>query len=195
MKKGLNIACVFLMAGLCFAGCREQGEHLPLEQVLKQQDESRQGLYPESEDSPQTGASDSVWVHICGEVAAPGVYEMEPGSRIYDVLLAAGGFTREADQEAVNLAGEISDGLQIVIPSAAETAGRENGGDSGLVNINTASKEELCTLPGIGESRAADIISYRETNGPFLTREDIMKVSGIKTSVYEKIKDSITAGK
>lgn len=195
MKKCWNIVCVFLMAGLCFAGCREQGEVLPLEQALKQQEESRQGFYPETADSPQTGASDSVWVHICGEVAVPGVYEVETGSRIYDVLLAAGGFTREADQKAVNLAGEVSDGLQIVIPSAAETAASENSGDSRLVNINTASKEELCTLPGIGESRAADIISYRETYGPFLTGEDIMKVSGIKTSVYEKIKDNITAGK
>lgn len=195
MKKRLSIMLFFLMAGMCFTGCREKGEILTLEQALEQQEASGRTLNSETADIPETGASNSVWVHICGEVAAPGVYEMEPGSRIYDVLLAAGGFTREADQEAVNLAGEISDGLQIVIPSAAETAGRETGGDSGLVNINTASKEELCTLPGIGESRAADIISYRETNGPFQTREDIMKVNGIKTSVYEKIKDSITAGK
>ncbi len=146
-----------------------------------------------------------VYVYICGEVANPGVYELSEDSRIYEAVDAAGGFTDAAARESVNLASKVSDGMQITIynreeaaslPVGSGTAGgnsRQNGtSSSGLVNLNTATKEELMTLKGIGEAKAEDIIRYREKSGGFKKIEDIMKISGIKEAGFQKIKDSIT---
>ncbi len=143
-------------------------------------------------------------VHVCGEVANPGIYELPAGSRIYEAVKAAGGFTENAAEESVNLASPIEDGVQIRIYSkdeaetlaagAAPFDGFEASGEGKepVVNLNTATKEELMTLSGIGESRAEDIIRYREENGGFQNIEDIMKVSGIKDAAFQKIKDRIT---
>lgn len=133
-----------------------------------------------------------IWVYVCGAVNRPGVVKLPPGSRWSDALEAAGGFREDAGTDYVNLAARVSDGEKLYFPTAEECERTEEEGGSGLVNINTADAGRLCTLPGIGESRAADIIHFRETQGPFENCEDIMKVSGIKTSVYSKIKDLIT---
>ena len=154
------------------------------------------------------------FVHVCGAVVNPGVYGVEPGSRIYEAVDLAGGFGPEAAWSYLNLAQEIADGMKIEVPTerqaeewekegrAGVTAGpvsqggaggRESGSaGSAKVNINTAGKEELMTLKGIGESKAEDIIRYRETYGPFERIEDIMNISGIKDAAFQKIKDSIT---
>lgn len=140
------------------------------------------------ESSPAT-----IRVYVCGAVVCPGVVEIPAHSRIEDALTAAGGFAADAAREAVNLADWVSDGEMLYFPTAEEAAaGRETVSDEGLININTAEKALLCTLPGIGEARAADIVAYREKYGGFQSCEDIMKVTGIKTSVYEKICDKIT---
>ena len=143
-------------------------------------------------------------VHVCGEVANPGIYELPAGSRIYEAVKAAGGFTENAAEESVNLASPIEDGVQIRIYSKEETETLAAGaapfdgfeasgeGKEPVVDLNTATKEELMTLSGIGESRAEDIIRYREENGGFQNIEDIMKVSGIKDAAFQKIKDRIT---
>lgn len=134
------------------------------------------------------------FVHICGEVEKPGVYELAEGSRVFQAVEAAGGFTAEASQSSMNLAETIADGMQIVILSKEEAEAvqaAEEESAAGLVNINQASKEQLMALPGIGESRAEDIIRYREESGGFQRIEDIMKVSGIKDAAFQKIKDSI----
>ncbi len=138
-------------------------------------------------------------VYVCGAVVNPGVVEIAAGSRAEDALLAAGGFSGEAAREAVNLADWVSDGQKLYFPAegeefVADTVGGASGGEaaSGLVNINTADAATLCTLPGVGESRAADIIAYREANGGFDSCEDIMKVPGIKNAMYEKICDKIS---
>ena len=143
-------------------------------------------------------------VHVCGEVVNPGIYELPAGSRIYEAVKAAGGFTENAEEESVNLASPIEDGVQIRIYSKEETETLAAGaapfdgfeasgeGKEPVVNLNTATKEELMTLSGIGESRAEDIIRYREENGGFQNIEDIMKVSGIKDAAFQKIKDRIT---
>lgn len=134
-------------------------------------------------------------VYVCGAVNSPGVVTLKQGSRVEDALKAAGGFSENADRTAVNLADWVSDGEQIIFLTTEEAAAQQEekkAADSGLVNINTADAAALCTLPGIGESKAQDIISYRQKNGDFPTEEDIMKVSGIKTSVFEKIRDKIT---
>ena len=136
-----------------------------------------------------------IYVHICGEVNNPGVYELAEGSRIFEAGEAAGGFTEEAAQASLNLAQVISDEEQIVIltqDEAAEKARLEREQAAGIVNLNTASKEQLMTLPGIGESRAEDILRYRQESGGFQAIEEIMNVPGIKESAYLKIKDSIT---
>ena len=159
-------------------------------------------------------------VHICGAVSAPGVYELPAGSRIIDAVEAGGGFLPEADEACCNLAEEIVDGCQIYIMTKSESCAdgqtekkagiqtspdsdmqttdinmRSNSAtalDNGLVNLNTADVAALMTLPGIGESRAKAIISYREQHGAFAQIEDIMKISGIKQAAFSKIKDKIT---
>ena len=136
-----------------------------------------------------------IYVHICGEVNNPGVYELAEGSRIFEAVEAAGGFTEEAAQASLNLAQVISDEEQIVIltqDEAEEKARLERELAAGIVNLNTASKEQLMTLTGIGESRAEDILRYRQESGGFQAIEEIMNVPGIKESAYLKIKDSIT---
>lgn len=151
----------------------------------------------DGEESREVYDSPEICVYVCGEVNYPGVYSLPPDSRVNDALNAAGGFTQEADRSYVNLAARVSDGDRLYFPGVAEAAqekAAEEALKAGLVNINTADEELLCTLPGIGSSRAQDIISYREDNGAFESKEDIMKVSGIKESAYSKICDKITVG-
>lgn len=131
-----------------------------------------------------------IWVHVCGQVAMPGVYELLPGSRINDAIEAAGGFMEEADQEALNLAATIEDGQKVYVPARGEEPVISEAEDD-RVDINHAREKELQQLPGIGESRARAIVEYRDKNGSFGTIEDLLKVDGIKQSVYDKIKDYI----
>jgi len=159
----------------------------------------------ETQEHVENPAKNGVYVYICGEVANPGVYELSEDSRIYEAVDAAGGFTENAARESVNLASKVSDGMQITIynkeeaaslPAGSGAAGGSSGqngtSSSGLVNLNTATKEELMTLKGIGEAKAEDIIRYREKSGGFKKIEDIMKISGIKEAGFQKIKDDIT---
>ena len=142
----------------------------------------------------QTAAQTAIFVHVCGEVLHPGVYELPEGSRIVDAVNAAGGLSEDASEESVNLAEVVTDGMQVVIPNRAEAeaaAKQMAESDAGLVNLNTATKAQLMELPGIGESKAEDIIHYRETVGGFRTIEEIMQVPGIKDAGFRKIKDRI----
>lgn len=137
----------------------------------------------------------TVYVYVCGAVVNPGVVELPEGSRAKEALQLAGGMTSEADSFYVNLAETVSDGQKLYFPTPEEAQKLEaavQAVEEGLVNINTASAEELCTLPGIGTSRAEDILRYREKNGGFQSKEDIMKVSGIKQNAYDKLCDKIT---
>ena len=159
----------------------------------------------ETQEYVENSEKSGVYVYICGEVAAPGVYELSEDSRIYEAVDAAGGFTENAARESVNLASKVSDGMQITIYNKEEAAslpagsgsavgntGQGGTSGSGLVNLNTATKEELMTFKGIGEAKAEDIIRYREKSGGFKKIEDIMKISGIKEAGFQKIKDNIT---
>jgi competence protein ComEA len=118
-----------------------------------------------------------------------------------DALTAAGGFAEGADKLHVNLADWVLDGSRIYFPTMEETKELtslrflEDGEEAcELVNINTAGVDRLMTLPGVGESKAKDIIAYRERNGDYETVDDIMKVPGIKESIFDKIRDLITVG-
>ena len=202
----------------------------------------------QSATNPNTSAG-VIYVHVCGAVQNPDVYELPEGSRVYEAVQAAGGFAADADESYVNQAQKLPDGAKLVIPTLEQTAalteaasvdtaladtasaaqqgeagqdggaGREygivrqddgagvsesagqsasgggtggvSGASDGRVNINTATVEELCGIPGIGSTRAAAIVAYREKAGGFSSVEEIMNVSGIKEGTYEKIRDSI----
>lgn len=179
------------------------------------QEEGEEGLTVTQAEASQEGTASTAQparlsVHVVGEVANPGLYEVDAGSRVQAAIDAAGGFTNDANQGSVNLAREIVDGEQIVVASknasaagasgagSAGTASSDtsasgaSGASGGLVNINTADIAGLSSLPGIGEATAKKIIADREKNGPFKTTKDITRVSGIGDKKYEAIKDSIT---
>ena len=134
-------------------------------------------------------------MYVCGCVNQPGVYEVEEGTRIFEVIELAGGLTQNASEVAINLADEVSDGQQIYVPDQEEAVGisfAQESQESGLVNINTADSAMLQTLPGIGQQKAEQIIQYRESHGGFSSIEEIKNVSGIGDSTYERLKQSIT---
>lgn len=150
-------------------------------------------------------ADGTVFAYICGEVYSPGVYGVGTGGRVVDVLELAGGFTQNAASDFINLAETVRDGMKIYVPSLEETEGMSpglsdfEGGVTGesdaakkIININSADKELLKTLPGIGETKAEAIINYRNKSGGFKAPEDIMNVKGIGESTYGNIKDLIT---
>lgn len=152
-----------------------------------------------------------VCVYVCGHVISPGVYQLLDGSRVCDAINAAGGPSGDADAQMLNQAAAVTDGMRIYVPSKEETEGMERSDqtDNGLlnghtavdekgsngsakINLNTATKEQLMTLSGIGESKAQSILDYRQKNGTFSKTEDIMNIPGIKQGVYDKIKDHIS---
>lgn len=144
-----------------------------------------------------------IYVHVCGCVKKPGVYRLHFGARTQEAIDAAGGFSEKANQTAWNLAEVLQDGMQVYIPSkdeAKEALNEEQSLGKDLsasqkedtVNINTASKEELMTLPGIGESRADAVIACREEKGSFTSIEGIKDAAGIGDGIFNRIKDLIT---
>ena len=152
--------------------------------------------FDSSDDSTKDDSNTDIYVHICGAVINPGVYQVPVGTRVYQALELAGGSSDDAYLSGINLADKLADGQKVYIPSEGENAEGILSTDSGdvqsvMININTASEAELMTLPGIGQSRAKDIINYRVKNGLFESIDDIMKVSGIKEAAFEKIKDLI----
>lgn len=162
----------------------------------------------------QSAQPSAKWVvYVTGAVRNPGVYEIAPSSRVYEALNAAGGFSSDADQEAINLASPLSDGVHIKFPrkgenfaqqpqSPAPAAGQPASSSrqsasrsapaSGKININTAGAGELVRLSGIGEKTAQSIIDHRAANGPFRRVEDLMNVKGIGPKKFDAIKDDVT---
>ena len=135
-----------------------------------------------------------LWVHVCGEVNHPGVYSFPEGSRVFDAVEAAGGFTEHADQESVNLAMSLIDEGKIYVPGKEEgneDSGSAQGSSDGRINLNTATLEELMTLPGIGEKRAESILKLREEKGSFQTVEELLEAEGIKEGIFQQIKDFV----
>ncbi len=230
-----GMLCIFL-----FTGCRDEGvvfleselkkeenvtfdaaktdavlsEDMDFEEKAKESENIEsisQASEMDMEDTKEeTEGRASVYVHVCGAVVHPGVYEMAPDSRIFQALEAAGGINADAAAEYINQAVTVTDGQRIYVPTKQEAeranteslstdsavlwnenSSEETPADDGKVNLNTADETELMTIQGIGEARAQDIIAYREANGGFHSIEEIMNVPGIKEATFEKIKDGI----
>lgn len=191
---------VLMSAGLLQMGCgRKEAVYLETPETEKNQTEGEDT----TEESRMTEEKEEMvsgcYVYVCGAVTAPGVYFLPEGSRVYEALMAAGGMLAEAENKAVNQAEMVTDGQMIWIPTKEEAAedvfvggGAETAEISdGKVNLNTAGIEELMTLPGIGQSKAEKIVSYRAEHGNFASVEELMNVEGIKEGVFNRVKDSI----
>ena len=164
-----------------FSAEEEKSDHTsqkseePAEKAERKKAEADSGTVEENPERKK------VFVYVCGEVQASGVYELEQDSRVFEAIAKAGGLTENAAAEAVNQARVVVDGEQIYVPSF-----------DGKININTAEKEELMTLTGVGEAKAQSIIAYREEHGGFQSIEELMQIEGIKEGVFNKIKEDIT---
>jgi competence protein ComEA len=150
----------------------------------------------DDQEEMESEESDSeIFVYVCGEVKNPGVYQMNQEDRIVDAIEAAGGLTKKAAADNINQAQKMEDGQQIYVPSKEDgkesSAGAQDTSSEKRISINQATKEELMTLPGIGEAKAESIIAYRQEHGNFQKIEDLMNISGIKEGVYNKIKEYI----
>ncbi len=143
-----------------------------------------------------------ITVHVVGAVNKPGIYNLPEGARVHDAVQKAGGASEKADVQRINMARPLFDGEQIILPERMESGSAEGESpllfdgagaiSGGKININRASVSELTALNGIGESRAKNIVAYREENGPFKTIEDIMNVPNIGTGIFSGIKEDIT---
>lgn len=204
--KYMMIAMTVLMQTVLFSSCAAPSPQVALQdavsgQAVQERQAADLGRYGDDTGEKITEPREDVYVHICGAVQSPGVYVLAAGSRLYEAVEAAGGFLPEACQEYCNLALTVSDGMQYQIPTEDEARsgelpeaaqGKPSSYDSqGLLDINLATAAELMSLPGIGQTRADAIITYREEHGAFAGKEDIMQVTGIKGATYEKIEGYI----
>ena len=197
-KDIILIVCMFL--GLTFLGFGYKYLTFNSQKKVVENINSENKQQKEDDSSENNKQISEIYVHIDGEVKNPGVYKMKIGDRVNDAIQAAGGLTENADKGRINLATKLRDEMKIHISKIGETNSdlsneskddNSDGNNSKLININTASKEELCKLTGIGENKAKLIIEYREKK-KFTKIEDITKVSGIGKKTFEKIKNDIT---
>ncbi len=215
----LKIGIILWIPVFILTACTGRDEILLERDEIKLELDEKQDSVPESgfkqtgtgqtgpqEDIPGQTLPAEIYVHICGAVIHPGVYALSPDSRVFEGIEAAGGFREDACEDFINQASVLQDGQKLTVPTTEEVQEAKEAGTydalpetgaakeraDGLVNINTASEEELSAIPGIGAGKAAAVVRYRQENGAFASIEDIMKVSGIKEGTYEKIKDKIT---
>lgn len=182
----LIAGCLWMLWG-CSDSHEEQDELTEVEELQ------------ESSEETESDEESNIYVYICGQVQNPGVYELRAGSRVYEAVEAAGGMTESAADTYLNQAQKLEDGQQIQVlskeeaerESSSEGSQGSQGPDDGKVNLNTASREELMTLNGIGEAKAEAILRYREEKGKFQSVEEVKQVEGIKDGVYHKIKEQI----
>lgn len=141
----------------------------------------------------QTPAAETIQVSVSGAVRSPGVVDVPAGARLIEVVEAAGGFTDDANTDALNLAGRVGDGEAITIPRAGESAAAADSPNaSELINLNTATAAELDELPGIGDVLAGRIIDYRESVGPFTSVDQLSEIEGISPRLVDEIRPLVT---
>jgi competence protein ComEA len=207
MRVGIGAAVVLLIAGLgiavlvsAFSSAGVTTTIAPAPSAASGTGTARSGSAPPSATGTSPGSAVSLFVHILGAVAKPGLYQLHDGARAVDAVAAAGGFTAEADRQQLNLARLVSDGEQIYVPKVGEAGSGPPGNSAvggagavgGKVNINTASESDLETLPRVGPTMAKRIIAWREANGRFATIEDLMSVTGIGEKTFAELKDLVT---
>ncbi|MCY7951429.1 helix-hairpin-helix domain-containing protein [Bacillus inaquosorum] len=187
-------AAVFIAAIFIFSSGKNKE---PVKQAVSTETENAEV----KQEAVKDESNETIVIDIKGAVQHPGVYEMRTGDRVSQAIEKAGGASEQADEMQVNLAELLQDGTVVYIPKEGEEtavqqgaggADQSDGRKGALVNINTATLEELQGISGVGPSKAEAIIAYREENGRFQTIEDITKVSGIGEKSFEKIKSSIT---
>ncbi|MCM1499568.1 MAG: helix-hairpin-helix domain-containing protein [Clostridium sp.] len=188
---------LFLMLEVIFlTGCGQEDEWVTAVPSGDERIEDAAVAVPEEDSSngqqPEEEASSEIYVYVCGHVVSPGVYRLEAQARVCDALELAGGVSEDGNPEALNQAEPMVDGQTIYVPGTDEQAVQiQETADDGLVDINTADREKLMTLPGIGESKADVIIRYREEHGSFQAVEELMEIPGIKEGVFNKMKEYI----
>lgn len=213
LRKKSRIIGILLIQSLFLCGCDRPGKEIiwnvqnEQEMTRFQSEVSGQNVTEmctesgEKAEDRMTESKVPVYADICGAVQHPGVYELEEGARIFELIEKAGGLQEDADLTAVNQAERVTDGMKVRVytkEEAKELAMPEVAGTASArveeprkININQADQSELTALSGIGSARAADIIAYRTEHGGFQSIEEIMNVSGIKESTFQKIKDQI----
>lgn len=220
------LSCVFiLLSGICYS-CAYGETPSPLlisalphdkaseeaNALDRDQEEQREEDASGAENNDSSGAKEEavgmnavIYVHVCGAVVNPGVYQLEPGTRLNNLILLSGGFSEEAAKDYMNLAATVFDGERIYIPTLdevkelpateyqlGEQSNRQDEVKSTLVNINTADINELMTLPGIGQAKAESIVDYRTSKGNFRSAEELMQIPGIKEGLFQKLADKVT---
>lgn len=199
-RDKFNIVLMVILLNAILAGCENGGESVDLPSVTH---ESNVMVEETSEE---------IFVYVNGAVKNPGVYCVNRNTRIYQVIDMAGGMTGKAQKDCLNLAEKVQDGQEIKVLSKKQFKKQnsgssdegtkeeraelkdisENTSEAGMVNINSATAEQLTSLPGIGDTKAAAIVAYRDENGDFSSIEDIKKVSGIGDAIFANIESKIT---
>lgn len=210
-EKRKNAGCILFRAIAGFmiifmlSGCGS--DHVSYEPAGVTDGTDAQVTEQQTDESSATSENTGyVYVYVCGAVRQEGVYRLSEGSRINDALILAGGLTEDAASGVLNLAEPVQDGQKLYFPTKDELADQQNalrdgaytdsqidssGEQTQKIDINTADKEQLMTLSGIGEAKAESIIRYRAEHGNFAQIEDITNVDGIGESLFQKIKEYI----
>ena len=210
-EKRKNAGCILFRAIAGFmiifmlSGCGS--DHVSYEPAGVTDGTDAQVTEQQTDESSATSENTGyVYVYVCGAVRQEGVYRLSKGSRINDALILAGGLTEDAASGVLNLAEPVQDGQKLYFPTKDELADQQNalrdgaytdsqidssGEQTQKIDINTADKEQLMTLSGIGEAKAESIIRYRAEHGNFAQIEDITNVDGIGESLFQKIKEYI----
>lgn len=200
------VIVILFAGGFIYSQCNQPKTEMTLEnqlstaQAVANPPEKEKVIDSVIEKKPQ---EEAIFVDIKGAVNKPGVYQMKMGDRVMDALERAGGLAKDADKAKVNFAVKLADEMMIYIPAKGETlpsglettqvaSGSDGHDKNGKININTASEKELEEIPGIGPSKAAAIIEYREKNGRFKNIQDLDKVSGIGEKSIDRMEDQIT---
>lgn len=193
MYKNLYLFVLFFLFVL-LCGCKDQSGTISCKPTTKTNFEiaeiPRDSYFDEKQEDVEL-----IYVSIYGGVFSPGVYLLKKGTRVFEAINSAGGVTEQADVSGVNLVKSLEADGQIIVPLKGIGETEQKSGTKGLqqkININSAGAGELTALSGIGPSKAADIVSYREKHGAFKTIEGIKKVPGIGDTTFERIRESIT---